>query len=210
MDHIRKVATEEHNVCYFYLGLTYELGAMSILRMKEYLEAIESAGDDAPIPFLIIGHVDDSNAYLEAEVLSLIKLFQSRGHHLEIPALADRIDDVCMIAQATFTTLRIVHPFLSARTLSREAVNYLQTNCSDLSYSGLVRLIRNAMALTGSDVITIEELKSFGGENPTAQHLIESLADEKFFQAKDESAECRAVDTEVDPPGSVSKSNAKF
>jgi hypothetical protein len=37
------------------------------------------------------------------------------------------------------------------------------------------------MALTERDTLTEKELKNFSDDSPTSQHLIESLADEKFF-----------------------------
>ena len=51
-----------------------------------------------------------------------------------------------------------------------------------MSYSSLVRIIRNSMALAHRDTLTAEEIKSFGDDSPTSQHLVESLADEKYFK----------------------------
>ena len=125
INQIRKMATAEDTTCYCYLGLTYELGALIIMRIKEYLESLGSEDVEISKLCFIIGHVNDSDSYLEAEVINLIKLFQSRGHLLEIPAMADRLADVCIIAQSIFTTLRLAHSFLVARTLSRGAIQYL-------------------------------------------------------------------------------------
>ena len=189
IDQIQKAACPEDEVSYCFLGLSYELGALSVVRLKEYLDTLLETGKEAPCPCFILGHVNDSESYLEGEVLGLIKSFKEIGHTVQIPTMEERSEDVSLIAQSIFTTLRTAHPFLMTRTLSRDAISYLEEHCADLSYSGLVRVIRNSMALTERDTITADELKSFGDDNPTAQHLIESLADEKFFKAQNAAAE---------------------
>lgn len=98
--------------------------------------------------------------------------------------MAERREDIGLIAQSIFTTLRTAHPFLMTRTLSKDAVEYLQDTCDEYSYAGLVRNIRNAMALTERDTLSEKELQNFGDDSPTAQHLVESLADEKLFKGQ--------------------------
>jgi hypothetical protein len=44
-----------------------------------------------------------------------------------------------------------------------------------------VRVLRNAMALGESETLSEKELKHLDDNSPTTQHLIESLADEKYF-----------------------------
>lgn len=181
VDQIKKKVCREDTVGYCYLGLSYELGAMTIARLTKYLESQKNgkAGDNAPC--FILGHVEDSESYLEEQVKDLIKKFTSLSKVVELPSMAVRREDIGLIAQSIFTTLRTAHPFLMTRTLSKEAIDYLQDACEEYSYAGLVRNVRNAMALTERDTLTEVELKNFRDDSPTAQHLVESLADEKFF-----------------------------
>ena len=126
--------------------------------------------------------MDDSEGYLEKEVKALLNKFRELGETVEIPFMAERKEDVSLIAQSIFTTLRSAHPFLVTRMLSQSAIDYLEAQCAEMSYSGLVRIIRNSMSLTERDTLTENELKSFGDDSPTTSHLIESLADEKYFK----------------------------
>jgi transcriptional regulator with PAS, ATPase and Fis domain len=185
VDEIKRRLCTRDTTQFCYLGLSYELGALTVARLNEYFGQLKPEAVEKPAPCFILGHVDDSDTYLEKEVKALIKTFCDLGEVVELPSLGERRDDVSLIAQSVFTTLRTAHPFLLTRTLSRDAIDYLEAQCADMSYSSLVRIIRNAMALTQRDVLTEEDLKNFGDDSPTAQHLIESLADEKFF--KDES-----------------------
>ncbi len=182
IDEIKRAAHNEDTTSYCYLGLSYELGALTVARLTEYFKQLDETSIAAPSPCFILGHVEDSEAYLETEVKDLIKTFQKFGTLIELPTMAERKEDVSLIAQSIFTTLRTAHPFLMTRTLSRSAIEFLEAQCADMSYSSIVRVIRNSMSLTQRDTLTEEELKNFGDDSPTAQHLVESLADEKFFK----------------------------
>ncbi|TVP81322.1 MAG: hypothetical protein EA353_01710 [Puniceicoccaceae bacterium] len=182
IDEIKRRLCTRDSTQYCYLGLSYELGALTVARLNEYLGQLTPAEAEKPTPCFILGHVDDSDVYLEAEVKALIKKFRELGEVVELPSFGDRKDDVSLIAQSVFTTLRTAHPFLLTRTLSRASIDYLEAQCAEMSYSSLVRIIRNSMALTQREILTEEDLKNFGDDSPTAQHLIESLADEKFFK----------------------------
>lgn len=182
IDEIKRNVCSEDTTGYCYLGLSYELGNLTVARLTEYLRHLSQGDAQQPSPCFILAHVDDSEAYLEPEVKALIKCFRQLGEVIELPSMAERKDDVSLIAQSIFTTLRTAHPFLMTRMLSRGAIEFLEAQCGEMSYSSVVRSIRNSMALTERDTLTEEELKSFGDDSPTAQHLIESLADEKLFK----------------------------
>jgi DNA-binding NtrC family response regulator len=181
IDEIKRRLCSKDATQYCYLGLSYELGALSVTRLNEYFEQLDEADIATPSPCLILGHVEGSEVYLEEQIKNLIQTFQNLGEVIELPTLEMRKDDVSLIAQSIFTTMRTAHPFLMTRTLSRSAIEYLETHCSEMSYCSLVRIIRNSMALTEREILTEEELKNFGDDSPTSQHLIESLADEKYF-----------------------------
>lgn len=182
VDEIKKKVCREDTIGYCYLGLSYELGALTIARLSEYLEALNNTKPGKEAPCFILGHVEDSESYLEDHVKELICAFTSMSKVLELPSMAERREDIGLIAQSIFTTLRTAHPFLMTRTLGKDAIEYLQEACQDYNYASLVRNVRNAMALTERDMLTEEELKNFRDDSPTAQHLVESLADEKFFK----------------------------
>ncbi|MDQ8206022.1 hypothetical protein QEH52_00745 [Coraliomargarita sp. SDUM461003] len=182
INEIKRKITPHTPTGYCYLGLSYELGALTIERLNNYLQQLSEAEIQAPRPCFILGHVDDSEGYLEKEVKALLNKFRELGETVEIPCMAERKEDVSLIAQSIFTTLRSAHPFLVTRMLSQSAIEYLEAQCAEMSYSGLVRIIRNSMSLTERDTLTENELKSFGDDSPTTSHLIESLADEKYFK----------------------------
>jgi hypothetical protein len=182
VDEITTKLSTKDETSYCYIGLSYELGTLSIARLTDYFDKLkENEISDSSICF-ILGHVDDSEGYLETEVKHLIKQFRDHGEVIQIPNMSERRDDISQIVQSVFNTLRSAHPFLMTRMLSRGAIDYLEAQCGEMSYSSLVRIIRNSMALTERDTLTEDELKSFGDDSPTSQHLIESLADEKFFK----------------------------
>ncbi len=182
IDEIKRKLCTKDSTQYCYLGLSYELGALTVARLNEYFDQLCKEDIETPSPCFILGHVDDSEGYLEPEVKALLKTFRKLGETVEIPLLANRKEDVSLIAQSIFTTMRTAHPFLMTRSLSRSAIEFLEAQCAEMSYSSLVRIIRNSMALTQRDTLTEEELKNFGDDSPTSQHLIESLADEKYFK----------------------------
>lgn len=186
IDEIKRRLCTKDDTQYCYIGLSYELGALSIARLTEYLAQVNKDDKLSPSPCFILGHVDDSEVYLEPEVKALINTFRGLGETLALPMLAERGEDVSLIAQSIFTTMRTAHPFLMTRTLSRGAIEFLEAQCGEMSYSSLVRTIRNSMALTQRDTLTEEELRNFGDDSPTSQHLVESLADEKFFKDEEE------------------------
>ena len=182
IDEIKRRLCTRDTTQYCYLGLSYELGALTVARLNQYLGRLNAEAIEKPAPCFILGHVDDSEGYLEKEVKALIRTFRELGEVVELPCLGERRDDVSLIAQSVFTTLRTAHPFLVTRTLCRSAIEYLEAQCAEMSYSSLVRIIRNSMALTQREILTEEELKNFGDDSPTSQHLVESLADETFFK----------------------------
>ncbi|HAV14425.1 MAG TPA: hypothetical protein DCX06_13180 [Opitutae bacterium] len=166
--------------CYCYIGLSYELTSHSVDQLADSLKLIFKERVNSPLR-LILGHVADSETYVSATAMDLVKMFRKDGKVLDLPGMCDRKEDVHVIAQSVFTTLRVAHPFLCTRTLSTKAIEFLEEGHESLDYSRLVRVIRNAMALTQRDTLTEKELKNFSDDSPTSQHLIESLADETFF-----------------------------
>ncbi|MFU8848980.1 MAG: hypothetical protein ACNA77_09735 [Opitutales bacterium] len=133
---------------------------------------------------LIVGYVNDSESYFCEESEVMLAHLRKHATSLEIPDFSERAADIPFIAQRVFSTLRTAHPFLKARILSMEAIQFLQTECQQFDYARLVRVMRNAMALGASETLTRKELENLSDNSPITQHLIESLADEKFFDSE--------------------------
>lgn len=176
-----KVLSKSKNTpIYCYIGISYELTSHSVEQLAETIKLIFKERVDSPLR-LILGHVNGSEEYASASAMELVNLFRKDGTPLELPGMADRKEDVQVIAQSVFAMLRVAHPFLCTRTLSVKAIEYLEEEHESLDYSRLIRMIRNSMALTQRDTLTERELKNFSDDSPSSQHMIESFADEKFF-----------------------------
>ena len=180
-DKLEALIKQQDTTIYCYVGLSYELTRQSVEQFSHFLAQIHAVNEETPVRF-ILGHVIDSEEYVSESAIELVDYFRKSGTILELPGMNERKEDVHVIAQSIFTTLRVAHPFLCTRTLSSGAVQYLESIHEALDYSRLVRVIRNSMALTQRDTLTEEELKNIRDDSPTSQHLIESLADEKFFK----------------------------
>lgn len=177
---LRILSKSKNTPCYCFIGISYELTSHSVEQLADAIKLIFKARGDSPLR-LILGHVIDSETYVSASAMELVRLFRKDGTLLELPAMSDRKEDVQVIAQSVFAMLRVAHPFLCTRTLSTKAIEFLEGEHESLDYSRLVRVIRNAMALTERDTLTERELKNLSDDSPTSQHMIESFADEKFF-----------------------------
>jgi len=130
---------------------------------------------------LLLGHASDCEAFLhqdtEATVRSLIKRFPAYS----IPALTERAEDIPVICQQILANLRTAHPFLLVGSITADAIDYLVSQRSQLSHSKLVRVLRNAIALSQRTSLSVEDIKNYGESDTTTQHLLESMADESYF-----------------------------
>lgn len=169
----------DHKV-YCYLGLTEDWSSNSAIELASFLDKLFEI-KDAPLQ-LIVGHVNDSEAYFPSGVKPVFKAVRKQSTPLAMPTMESREDDIAMIVHNIFSTLRMAHPFLRTRTISSSAIKYLQANCATFDYAKLCRVIRNAMALSQRDRISKEEVRNLSDDSATSQHLIESLADERYFK----------------------------
>ena len=170
---------------YCYLGLTLELNSQSVSEIATFLGHLKMQFKDKDTYLhMIIGHEIDSESCFPDNIRPTLDALRGNSHLLQIPSMADRAEDISAIAHSTFSLLRMAHPFLQARSISSEAIKHLESECGSLDYSRLTRVLRNAMSLGQSSTLTQEELKNFSDNSPTTQHLIESLADEKYFSSQ--------------------------
>lgn len=182
LEQIEETAMKTKVDLYCYLGLTLELNSQSVEEISSFLGHLKmQLKDQNTYLHLIIGHEIDSELCYPDNIRPTLEAVRKTSHLLHIPSMADREADISLIAHSTFSMLRMAHPFLQARSIETSAIRYLEAECAALDYSRITRVLRNAMALAQSPTLTIQEIKNFSDNSPTTQHLIESLADEKFF-----------------------------
>ncbi len=170
---------------YCYLGLTLELNSQSVSEIATFLGHLRMQFKDKDTYLhMIIGHEIDSESCFPDNIRPTLDALRGNSHLLQIPNMGDRAEDISAIAHSTFSLLRMAHPFLQARSISRAAIKHLESECGELDYSRITRVLRNAMSLGQSTTLTEQELKNFSDNSPTTQHLIESLADEKYFSSQ--------------------------
>ena len=169
---------------YCYLGLTLELNSQSVEQIALFLGHLKmQLKDRNTYLHLIIGHEVGSESCYPDNIRPTLEAVRKTSHLLHIPNMADREADIALIAYSTFSMLRMAHPFLQTRSIETSAIRHLESECAALDYSRITRVLRNAMALAQSPTLTVQEIKNFSDNSPTTQHLIESLADEKFFSS---------------------------
>ena len=167
---------------YCYLGLTLELNTQSVEQISTFLGHLKmQLKEQNTYLHLIIGHELESESCYPDNIRPTLEAVRETSHILNIPSMADREADISLIAHSVFSMLRMAHPFLQARSINSSAIKHLESECASLDYSRITRVLRNAMALSQSVTLTDSEIKNFSDNSPTTQHLIESLADEKYF-----------------------------
>jgi len=176
---LKRIRPKDDRPEFIYLGTCADWTAKTATEIEAFL--IDRLDADAPSPHLVFAAPEEAEATLPKEVLRVAKRLEERAHPLEIPSLADRPEDMRVIALSIFSTLRMAHPFMRTHALDADALDFLERKREDFDYSRLTRLIRNAMALGKNTRITAETMKSLSDDSPVTQHLIESLADEEYF-----------------------------
>ena len=178
---LEKDAAAIKEIHYCYVGLSSEMNDSSADALSEFQDHLIALS--SPYLRVIVGHVADSKSYFCAATRPMMRSLRRQCSLLELPIMSQRAADIPLITQRIFSILRVAHPFLKARTLSQEAIQYLQAECEMFDYARLTRVLRNAMALGQHETLTDKELKNLDDNSPTTQHLIESLADKKFFNS---------------------------
>ncbi len=173
-------ATDDTTTTYVFLGQTVDWTVKAAYEIERFIERCD-AHKNLPLR-IIMAHAADSESYMADNTRPLVKTLRKRGLTICIPDMSEREEDIPMIAAMTFSTLRMAHPFLSSRILSAAAVKFLQSEAETMDYARLTRIIRNAMALSQKDVISEDTIRNLSDNSPMTQHLIESLADERYFK----------------------------
>lgn len=163
-----------------YLGRSDDFNEESMLQVdlfRQYLDNLRN-----PHLQLIIAHEHGSEACFHQGVGQPFKQLQGKAKSLTIPPLRTRVEDIAPVCHTLLGTLRSAHPFLLVQYISTAAIEYIVEQRHELNYAKLVRLLRNAVALSQRNALGVEDIKNYGESDMVNQHLLETMADEQFFQ----------------------------
>ncbi|MGJ8639781.1 MAG: hypothetical protein ACSHYA_10335 [Opitutaceae bacterium] len=182
IDHLEKLerqANKSKIIINCYVGRTDELDTIAASELRLFGEFLCNLRN--PHLRLILGHELGSESYYRHGVSEHLTPINLKATRIVVPSLKDRPEDIPVICQQTLSNLRTVHPFLSVQRISKDAEDYLSEHRSDFSYTKLVRILRNAVALSKRSTLSVEDIKNYGESDITTQHLLETMADECYF-----------------------------
>lgn len=162
-----------------YVGRTDDLTESAAIELGLFIEYLENLRN--PHMRIILAHADGSEAFLKEGAAEPLKAIIRKRSPLIIPSLQDRPEDISPICRTLLAALRTAHLFLLVYSISNEAIDYLVSESSALSFSKLTRILRNSIALSQRTSLGVEDIKNYGESDTTTQHLLESMADESFF-----------------------------
>ncbi|MGB0416580.1 MAG: hypothetical protein ACPGKS_07010 [Coraliomargarita sp.] len=162
-----------------YIGRTDDLDEQSAIELSLFIEYLENLRN--PHMRIILAHANGSEPFFKEGSSEPLKTILKKRSPLTIPALSERAEDIAPICRTMLAALRTAHPFLLVYSISNEAIDYLINESSQLSFSKLIRVLRNSIGLSQRNSLCVEDLKNYGESDTTTQHLLESMADEGFF-----------------------------
>lgn len=162
-----------------YLGRTDELDADAARELELFNEYLNNLRN--PYMRLTLAHESGTSELYQHGVEAYLKRIQKKATKIRIPRLANRPEDIPSICQITLGHLRSIHPFLLVQRIPKETEHYLLKYKEQYSYTKLVRVLRNAIALSQRENLSVEDLKNYGESDMTTQHLLETMADERYF-----------------------------
>lgn len=179
LERIERDATRHKSPLTCYLGRTDDWDSETVVALELFSEYLANLRN--PHLKLIFSHATDTAEFLRHDVAESIHGLLKRWPQYSLPIMRDRGEDIPVICQQTLANLRSAHPFLFVCSITPEAIDYLAAQREQLSYTQLVRILRNAIALSQRNSLSVEDLKNYGESDTTTQHLLESMADENFF-----------------------------
>lgn len=182
IDYLQKLerkANKSKVVMHCYVGRTDELDEVAASELRLFGEYLCNLRN--PHMRLIVGHEKKTEEFYRNGVAEHLNSFVKKAERIKIPSLGKRAEDIPAICQLTLSFLRTVHPFLIVQRISKEAELYLCEQRHQYSYTKLVRILRNAIALSQRDYLSVEDIKNYGESSMTTQHLLETMADENYF-----------------------------
>jgi len=153
--------------------------AGDILRFVENIENMRN-----PHLRLIFGREEVCDFLYDESAEIFSRLWEKRLW-LRLPSLAERLEDIRPIASGFLSALSYAHPFLTVKEIDTEALRYLEENRSRFSYQKLVQVLRNSIALGQARILTAETIRNFETRSITAEHLVESTADDAYFPQRE-------------------------
>ncbi|HAV13801.1 MAG TPA: hypothetical protein DCX06_09990 [Opitutae bacterium] len=179
LEKLERAATRDGIPINCYVGRTDELDEVAASELELFCNYLSNLRN--PHARLIVGHeIGTEDLYREGVATHMSSLF-SKAKRIQIPSLRDRPSDIPTICQLTLSHLRSAHPFLFVHRVSQEAETYLSEQRNHYSYTKLVRILRNAIALSKRETLSVEDIKNYGESDMTTQHLLETMADESYF-----------------------------
>ncbi|MGE9289649.1 MAG: hypothetical protein ACQKBT_01585 [Puniceicoccales bacterium] len=147
----------------------------ALLQFAENLESLRN-----PHLRLILGRSEDTG-HLTVDSEEILSRLCRKRVWLRLPPLSERPEDVRPIVTGFLSALTYAHPFLTVKGIDAKALDYLEENRSEFSYGRLVQVLRNSIALGQERILSVETFRNFETRNITAEHLVESSADDAFF-----------------------------
>lgn len=182
LERLEKAAVKDRRKRLCYVGRTDELSLESARHLILFLEFLNNLRN--PHLRVILAHEDESEAFFREGVEAVLKPYFSRAANLRIPGLEERLEDIRPLSMAHIANLRAAHPFIRIKGLSEEAIQQLIDTRQELSHAKLCRILRNACALSQREELTPDDLRNYGEYDTSTSHLVESMADERYFPSQ--------------------------
>lgn len=179
LEKVERAAAKAQKPAYCYIGRTDEFDETTALEVSLFLEYLDNLRN--PHLRVVLAHQNGSEAFFRSGVEEIVNTIRRKRVTTPIPSLFERAEDIPRICNALLASLRTAHPFLLVSSITDDAIQYLVESRDELTHSKLVRILRNAVALSQRTALCIEDIKNYGESDITTQHLLESMADEGFF-----------------------------
>ncbi|MGJ8653276.1 MAG: hypothetical protein ACSHX8_08380 [Opitutaceae bacterium] len=179
LEKLERKASKSRTRINCYIGPSEDLDQCAASEVKLFIEYLGNLRN--PHARLIMAHEHGSASLFQAGVEEHFASLRQKAKEIEIPRLAERIEDIPEICQQTLGFLRSAHPFLVVTRISNEVERYLLEHRELYSYTKLVRILRNAISLCQRESLSVEDIKNYGESDMTTQHLLETMADETYF-----------------------------
>ena len=183
LEKLEKEATNARQRRFCYVGKTEDLSSDAASHLMLFVQFLATLRN--PHLSIVLAHEHGTRPFFQADVEDTLKPSLSKGTALEIPGIPQRAEDIRPISLALLSHLRMAHPFLRIHGISEAGIDYLVEIRGTLSHGKLIRILRNAIALSPRDVLMVEDLKNYGEHDTSTSHLVESMADEQFFPAQE-------------------------
>ena len=157
--------------------------------LRLFIQNIENIRD--PHLRIIVGR-EENCAFLHPEAGEIFAHLLDKRQWLRVPPLSERLEDIRPIATGFLSSLSFAHPFLNVKEIDTEAFEYLEENRHEFSYRSLVQILRNAVALGQNRILTADGIQDFLTRDLTAEHLLESSADDAYFP-REETEPCLMI-----------------